>query len=86
VRTVRYPLTFLASALLVSACSVPKALRPNTWTGLFGLVHLIVFIWAVVDIIGSEHKSTGTKVLWMLVVLFFPLVGLIFYIVAGRDK
>lgn len=75
------------SALVLSACSpIPKALRPNTFTGFFGLIHLIIVIWAVVDIIGSTTKSSGTKVLWILVVAFAPLIGLIFYIVAGRDK
>ena len=73
--------------MTLAACSpVPKALRPNTFTGFFGMLHLIIVIWAIVDIVGSDKKSTGTKVLWILVVAFAPLIGLIFYIVAGREK
>ncbi len=86
-RSFRHTLLAAGSAVTLAACApVPKALRPNTFTGFFGLVHLLVVIWAIVDIVGSTAKSTGTKVLWILVVAFAPLIGLIFYIVAGRDK
>lgn len=86
-KTYRHALTLAATSVTLAACrAVPKALRPNTFTGFFGLIHLIVIIWAIVDIVGSTKKSSGTKVLWILVVAFAPLVGLIFYIMAGREK
>ena len=50
--------------------------------GLLGLVHLVVAIWAIVKIINSG-ASTVAKVLWILGVLAFPLVGLIVWFVAG---
>lgn len=85
-KTYKYALSLAAASMMLAACSpVPKALR-NNYGGFFGLIHLIVIIWAVVDIVGSEKKSTGTKVLWILVVAFAPLIGLIFYIMAGREK
>ena len=86
-KTYRNALALAGASMMLAACSpVPKALRPNTYTGFFGLIHLIVIIWAIVDIVGSDKKSSGTKVLWILVVAFAPLIGLIFYIVAGREK
>ncbi|HSR45368.1 MAG TPA: PLD nuclease N-terminal domain-containing protein [Acidimicrobiia bacterium] len=86
-KTYKYALSLAAASMTLAACSpFPKALRPNTYSGFFGLIHLIVIIWAVVDIVGSQGKSTGTKVLWILVVAFAPLIGLIFYIMAGREK
>ena len=86
-KTYRHALALAGASMTLAACSpVPKALRPNTYTGFFGLLHLIIIIWAIVDILGSNKKSSGTKVLWILVVAFAPLIGLIFYIVAGREK
>ena len=86
-KTYRHALALAGASMTLAACSpVPKALRPNTYTGFFGLLHLIIIIWAIVDIVGSNKKSSGTKVLWILVVAFAPLIGLIFYIVAGREK
>ena len=86
-KTYKHALALAGASLTLAACSpVPKALRPNTFTGFFGIIHLLIVIWAIVDIVGSDKKATGTKVLWIVVVAFAPLIGLIFYIMAGREK
>ena len=51
-------------------------------TGLGGLIILILDIWAIVSIIGSS-ASTGSKVLWTLLVLLLPVVGFLIWLVAG---
>ena len=51
-------------------------------TGLGGLILLALDIWALVSIIGSG-ASTGRKVLWSLLVIMLPLVGLIIWFFAG---
>jgi len=50
--------------------------------GLFGLIVLALDIWAIINIIGSG-ASTGAKVLWILLVLILPIVGLIIWLLAG---
>lgn len=50
--------------------------------GLLGLIILIADIWAIINIIGSG-ASTGSKVIWVLVVLILPVIGLIIWLVAG---
>lgn len=50
--------------------------------GLFGLILLVLDVWAIVSIVGSG-ASTGKKVLWVLLVLIFPLVGFIIWLIAG---
>ncbi len=50
--------------------------------GLLGLLHLIVAVWAIINIVGSG-TSTLSKVLWTLFVLLFPLIGLIVWFFAG---
>ena len=52
---------------------------------LLGLLHLILFIWALISIIGSSASGLS-KLLWILVVLIFPLVGLIIWFFAGPKK
>lgn len=52
--------------------------------GVLGAIHLIVWLIAMVSIIGGK-RSFGSKVLWSLVVFFFPCVGLIVYLLLGRN-
>jgi len=55
------------------------------YSGLLGLIHLALVVWAAVSIMGSG-ATTGTKVLWILLVLVFPVVGLIIWFLAGPKK
>ena len=50
--------------------------------GIIGLVILIADIWAIVKTIQSG-ASTGAKVLWIVLILILPLVGLIIWLLAG---
>ncbi|WP_084168913.1 PLDc N-terminal domain-containing protein [Hellea balneolensis] len=50
--------------------------------GLLGIIHLVIVVWAVLSIIKSG-ASTGGKILWSLLVLILPLVGLIIWFLAG---
>ena len=50
--------------------------------GILGLIHIVVVIWAVLSIIKSG-TSTGGKILWSLLVLVLPIVGLIIWFLAG---
>ena len=49
---------------------------------ILGVLHFLVWIYAVVRILGST-ASTGDKVLWILVVLILPLVGLLIWLFVG---
>ncbi|WP_020593530.1 PLDc N-terminal domain-containing protein [Kiloniella laminariae] len=50
--------------------------------GAFGLLVLIADIWAIVKIFQS-NASTGAKVLWIVLVLLLPLLGLILWYFMG---
>ena len=56
---------------------------PVSAYGLVGLIHLVLWIIAAVEILRSTRPA-GEKVLWLLVILLLPLVGLILYYVLGR--
>jgi hypothetical protein len=47
-----------------------------------GLLHFLVWVYAVVQILGSRAE-TGDKILWILVVLILPLLGLVLWLFLG---
>ncbi|MGH8455482.1 MAG: PLDc N-terminal domain-containing protein [Stenotrophobium sp.] len=51
-------------------------------SGLFGLLILIADIYAIVSTI-QGNTSTGKKVVWILLILFLPLLGFIIWWLAG---
>jgi hypothetical protein len=51
-------------------------------TGIGGFILLALDLWAIISVIGSG-ASTGSKVVWVLVILFLPLVGFIAWLIFG---
>lgn len=51
-------------------------------TGILGLVWLLIIIWAIIR---TAQSSAGpvVKVLWILILLFLPLLGLIAWLLLG---
>lgn len=54
--------------------------------GLLGLLCLVLWIWALVDIINSRFREDNTKIIWCLLVIFLPFIGTILYFVIGREQ
>lgn len=50
--------------------------------GLLGLIVLIADVYAIVKTVQSG-ASTGAKVVWIVLILLLPVVGLIIWLVAG---
>jgi hypothetical protein len=50
--------------------------------GIIGLLILAADIWAIVNIVQSG-ATTGKKVLWILLILVLPVVGLILWLLLG---
>ena len=50
--------------------------------GLIGLLILAADIWAIVSVVQSA-ASTGKKVLWILLILILPVLGLILWFLLG---
>ena len=51
-------------------------------TGIGGFILLALDIWALISVIGS-NETTGKKVIWVLVILFLPLIGFIAWLIFG---
>jgi len=52
---------------------------------LIGLVVFVLDIIAIVDCLKS-NADTVKKLLWILLILFLPLVGMLLYFLIGRGK
>jgi phospholipase D-like protein len=50
--------------------------------GIFGLLILIADVWAIVNI-AQSGATTGKKVLWIVLVLLLPVLGLILWFLLG---
>jgi hypothetical protein len=50
--------------------------------GILGLLILIADIWAIVNIVGSG-ASTGSKVVWIVLIVVLPVFGLILWLIFG---
>jgi hypothetical protein len=50
--------------------------------GLLGLLVLAADIWAIVNVLQSG-ASTGSKALWVLIIIVLPVLGLIIWLIAG---
>ncbi len=49
------------------------------------IIALLIFIadvWAIIQVLQSR-ESTGTKVLWVVLIVLLPVVGLIIWYFAG---
>jgi hypothetical protein len=51
-------------------------------SGFLGLIWLALTIYAIVKIVGSG-AGTGSKVLWILLILLLPVLGLILWLIFG---
>ncbi len=54
----------------------------STLSGLISLIILALDIWAIINVVKSS-TDTGKKILWVLLILFLPVLGLIIWALAG---
>ena len=50
--------------------------------GILGLIILILDIWAIMKVI-SSGASGGEKILWVLIIILLPVIGLILWYFMG---
>lgn len=74
-------------SVLLTGCGGPDLIDRLTqprW-GFCGTVVVVLDLVALFDVLGDEARSTGSKVLWALLIVFFPLGGVILYFLFGRE-
>lgn len=53
--------------------------------GLFGLIVLVLDIIALVKLLQSG-ADTGNKILWALLIIFLPILGMVLYFLMGPGR
>ncbi|WP_306031390.1 PLD nuclease N-terminal domain-containing protein [Stappia sp. MMSF_3263] len=53
--------------------------------GLLGLIILVLDVYAIVKTVGSG-SSTGSKVIWVVLILLLPVIGFLLWLVAGPAR
>ena len=53
--------------------------------GLLSLVIMVLDVVAIIDVVRSS-MDTGKKVLWIILILVLPIIGLIIYFFLGKKK
>ena len=54
----------------------------STFNSLVGLIILALDIWAIINVLKSG-TDTGMKIVWVLLILLLPVLGLIIWAIAG---
>lgn len=57
----------------------------TTGGGLLGLIILILDIYAIIKTVES-NAGTGSKVLWIVIIVLLPILGLILWFLLGPKK
>ena len=53
---------------------------------IFVLIILFLPIWCIVDILKENFKDRYSKLIWVIIILFFPLIGPIIYLSFLRNN
>ncbi|KFI21424.1 PLDc N-terminal domain-containing protein [Nitrosococcus oceani] len=54
----------------------------NVFGGLLSLIWLIIVVWAIVKV-AKSGASTLAKIIWIIALIIFPLIGLIVWLLFG---
>ena len=53
---------------------------------IFFILPLFLWIIALVEVLKSEFKNTNDKLIWVIVILLFPIIGSLLYFIIGRNQ
>lgn len=77
----------LPLSALLAGCGGPdliERIRSSNW-GFWGTIIIVLDLVALVDLLNDAHRSTVSLVLWALLIVFFPVGGVILYFLFGRE-
>jgi hypothetical protein len=49
-----------------------------------GILGLIIYAYTIYDVVSSKFGGNNDKIVWVLVVLFLPLLGTILWFLMGK--
>jgi hypothetical protein len=74
-------------AVLLTGCGGPNLIERMSapYWGFCGTVIIVLDIVALVDLLGEETRGTTGTIIWALLIIFFPVGGVILYFLFGRE-
>jgi RsiW-degrading membrane proteinase PrsW (M82 family) len=66
-----------------SGSNLVERITSPRW-GICGTLVIVLDIVALVDVIGDGARSSANKVLWSLLIIFMPILGVLLYFFLGR--
>jgi hypothetical protein len=52
----------------------------------FSIIVILFQLWALIDILKSDFREKINKIIWILLVCFFPVIGTILYFAIGKNQ
>jgi len=53
---------------------------------IFGLLLIIFWLWALIDILRNDFEDNFIKLIWLLVVFFLSILGALLYYFIGQKQ
>lgn len=50
----------------------------------FIIISILLWFWAIIDIAKSKFINSTANTVWLLLVLFFPILGSVFYFILRK--
>jgi uncharacterized membrane protein YhaH (DUF805 family) len=50
------------------------------------LIIVLATVFAIIDIANSTFQDNSKKIIWALLVVFLPVLGVLFYFMIGRGQ
>lgn len=50
------------------------------------ILFFAIVIWSISDLMSNSDYSAVAKLIWVAVILFFPVLGTLFYLYYGRSE
>lgn len=75
-----------AAAAATATAAVGLGIGMIIFWVLFVGVGLVIWIWALIDVIRRQFTNSNDKTLWLIIVILLGWIGGIVYLIAGRKK
>jgi hypothetical protein len=59
------------------------------WVFLSAVPFLLLFsllVWMLLEVLKSKFKKPFLKIVWILALTFIPIIGMVFYVLIGRNN
>jgi hypothetical protein len=51
-----------------------------------GIIGVVIYVITLIDVLKSNFRTSTDKLIWILVVIFLPLLGTILWFLIGRSN